>query len=257
MGLFGGSDPSDNSNDNTKDYIADAKRSRNSSYLIFIVIIAVYVGYTFLSQSQFCAGDTSTTGRVKLLDGLCGVTEFVFPSGGASEYTHGTDYQEEMVNFYQSSGVQPVLVDLTGQPKMSHDELQAYANDFYDNPDTGLFSNAEVNDRHDEGHFLIVFQADGTSYDAAYRVGTNAVQVIDADAMTIFQNVLNDAFAKNAPKKLFKNVFKEANSKIMGTSRSTTYVIVALAVILVGYMAFNFFKVNKGQKLFPTRGDKK
>jgi len=178
-----------------------------------------------------CAdNDEYVTGREKLADGLCTFTEFVFPEVGTSVYTGKTDkadkmelsFQEEMVNFYSSSGVQPVIYDLTGEPVKTQEELQAFADDFYEN---GLFSNAAVNNIYDEGHFLIVFQADGDSYKVAYHVGTNAAQVFaptkesTISGTDIFDNCLSDAFKNESGADIFKKAFKEAAYKIMGDTK--------------------------------------
>jgi len=150
--------------DETNDLYAESKRNRSSSLIIFVVIIVGYFLYSMFAQSASCAGQPTSTGRVKLAEGLCRFTEFVFPEIGTSVYTGKTDkadkmelgFQEEMVNFYNASGIQPVIYDKTGEPAMTQEELQAFADDFYEN---GLFSNPDVNDIHDEGHFLSVFQA--------------------------------------------------------------------------------------------------
>lgn len=244
MGFFSGRNTSgSNENGDSQDqFYAEAKRNRNNTLFIFIAIIVVYLGYTMFSQSSYCAGQPTTTGRIKMADGLCQLTEFVFPKGGASDYTNNTDFLESMVDFYGNSGVQPVLYDLTGEEAMTADELQAFADDFYDNESTGLFSDPQVNDHHDEGHFLVVFQANGDSYNVAYHVGKNAATVIDEDAVGIFSSVLDNAFANKKAKDVFKVTFKDANSKIMGRAQGTTYIIVILAVLLVAYMGFSYYR---------------
>ena len=243
MGFFGGGNSSsDNDGNDTNNIISESRRNSRSTLLIFVVIIAAYLAYSAIGQNGACAGQPTTTGRVRLAENLCSLTEFVFPQGGASEYSEDTMIQEEMVNFYNSSGVQPVLYDLTGQAEMSQEELQKAADDFYENK---LFSNAEVNSVHDEGHFVVAFQAAGDSYKVAYHVGTNAATVIDEPALEIFSNVLADKFAKNNGPDIFKNTFKDANSQIMGRSRTSIYLIIIVVAIAVVYFVFNYMRIKK------------
>ena len=245
MGFFGGNSSSDNENgsNSTDNYYAEAKRSRTSTYAIFIIIIVAYLAYSLIGQNSACAGQPTTTGRVKLDDNLCRLTEFIFPEHGASDYTSDTIIQEEMVNFYSASGVQPVLDDLSDQSEMTQEELQKAVDDFYDNI---LFSNEEVNTIRDQGHFAIAFQAANGSYKVAYHVGTDAQTVIDESALQIFSNVLSDNFAKKSGSDVFKNTFKEANSQIMGKSRANMYLIIIVIAIAIIYFAFNFIR-NKNK----------
>jgi len=248
--------------DETNDLYAESKRNRSSSLIIFVVIIVGYFLYSMFAQSASCAGQPTSTGRVKLAEGLCRFTEFVFPEIGTSVYTGKTDkadkmelgFQEEMVNFYNASGIQPVIYDKTGEPAMTQEELQAFADDFYEN---GLFSNPDVNDIHDEGHFLIVFQAaeDGSTYKVAYHVGTNAAEVFaptrasDKSGVELFDSCLDSAFQKKTGANVFKTAFKDAKGKIMGNDRANTILIIVLIAAVLVYFAINFIRTSKKKSI--------
>ncbi|MGI6072434.1 MAG: hypothetical protein ACOX75_05420 [Lachnospiraceae bacterium] len=237
-----------NNTDNTDDMYAEIRKNRNKSLIFFIIIIAVYFVYSMFFQDSACGGVT-TTGRVRLDRDKCSITNFVH---GKSEYTSSDLLKENMIDFYDASGVQPVLYDLTGKKEYSREEIQKFADDFYaekmfPDPDTGAV--------YDEGHFLIVFQAQKNGYLTGYHIGTDAATVIDKAALTTFDNILSTEYNKQKDASdLFGKVFKKAGVEIMGRPKSSVYLIAGIMAALVLYLFYNGWKTFKNKPLNSSNG---
>ena len=242
MGLFdyrrdyGNSDNS-NSNDEMYDTV---KRNRTSSIVVFAIVIVVYLLYSTYGQTLF--GGETTTGRVRLDSSMCNL---VYPEGTTCFYEKETDYtttdvNDEMISFYENTGVQPFLLIVDDEEKLTSDELNAKAEDYYKNT---LFNADET--KYDEGHMVIAFQIQGDSYAVGYYVGTDAQTVIDADALGTFGSALSECFNKYVGDKIFTNTFKNASSSIMGRAKGTTVIIIVLVAICVLYFAYNIYRTNK------------
>ena len=213
----------------------DMRRNRKSSVVILIIIIVAYVIYAFGFQNNpDCQG--TTTGRTPLSTDKCNLTEFI--QGTGSEYTEddkSSTLANQMADFYSASGVQPVVYDKTGDASMSQAELQAFADEYYE---SALFETTGV--KYDEGHMLIVFQAEGDTLKVAYHVGTDAQTVMDEEAMDTFNSNLESNFKNTSKKGIDKLVatFKDSSSSIMGRSVASTYLIIGAVAVLVIYGGF-------------------
>ena len=238
MGLFDERRNYNNSsNTESNDDIYDAtKRNRTSSIVVFVIIILAYLIYTTVGGSANCSGET-TTGRVKLDGAKCNLLNRWYEEEG--EYTDST-VRDEMITFYESTGVEPFLLIVDDSEKHTVDELAEIAEEYYKDE---LFS-ADTS-QYDEGHFVIAFQPQGDSYAVGYYLGSDARTVLDDAALGTFGTSLSDSFNKYTGTEIFSTTFKASASAIMGKSKASIYIIIALVVICVLYFAYNMYRTNK------------
>lgn len=228
------------SQDEMNELLDQNRRSSRMSVLILVLIIVAYVIYSLVSGGE---QKPTSTGRIELSQELCGLTEFTF---GESDYSSSANLVNAMTEFYSRSGVQPVLYDLTGEASLTDSEIQKFADDFYAN---GLFVNEEVNAVYDEGHFLLVFQADGTGYRTGIHIGKDAAAVIDDDAEATFMKLLDEYYSSSSTSDILPNTYNKAASEIMGKRSSSTFIFIAIVVIIAGYAAATLFRhFRKGSK---------
>ncbi len=233
----------------TDEAYASIKRSRNSTILIFIVIIVGYFIYSTVANSSSCAGET-TTGRVKLNEAQCNL---VLTEPVGKWYDKVTEYTPEetpegMSTFYMSTGVQPIITIIDEGTELTQEELNAKAEEYYK---TGLFQSF-LGEQHvieglaDEGHMIVAFQPSNGA--AGIYSGTAARMVMDADAVAKFRDILQKNYRNKKPGQVMDKAFNEAAGKIMGRTMSSLYLIIILAVACVGYLVYGFIKVKKQQQ---------
>lgn len=241
---------SQNDQDNSADEAySSIKRSRNSSIIIFIVIIVGYFIYSTVANSTSCGGET-TTGRVKLTEAQCNLI-LTEPLGKwydkVTEFTPD-ETPEGMSTFYMSTGVQPIITIIDEGTELTQEELNAKAEEYYK---TGLFQSF-LGEQHvieglaDEGHMIVAFQPSNGA--AGIYSGTDARTVMDADAVAKFRDILQKNYRNKKPEQVMDKAFNEASGKIMGRTMSSLYLIIILGVACVGYLVYGFIKVKKQQQ---------
>lgn len=249
MSLFDQNNNQSDQDNSTNEAFASIKRNRNSTIVIFIVIIVGYFIYSTIANSSSCAGET-TTGRVKLSEAQCNLI-LTEPLGKwydkVTEYTP-EETPEGMSTFYMSTGIQPIITIVDGGTELTQEELNAKAEDYYK---TGLFQSF-LGQQHvieglsDEGHMIVAFQPSNGA--AGIYNGSDARTVMDADAVAKFRDILQKNYSNRKPGQVFDKAFNEAAGKIMGRTMSTLYLIIILAVACVGYLVYGFIRVKKQQQ---------
>lgn len=235
MGLFDEyrqRNSSGSSSDSNEDAYSYMKQNRTSSILVFVIIIAAYFVYTMVGNNASCAGET-TTGRVKLINDNYQLLNEWFTA--ESDYTD-TAVVDAMINFYESTGIQPYVLLVSETDSKTVEELDAIAEDYYRNE---LFGDIPV----DEEHMVVAFQ--GSTGNAGIYAGTAAQSVMDEAAIGEFRTILSACYNKYEGTKILQQTFKQATSKIMGRSKLAIYIIIALAIICVLYFIYNYTKVSK------------
>lgn len=207
------------------------KRNRNSSILIFVLVIAAYFIYTTIGSSMSCAGET-TTGRVKLESSQCNLVSSWYDK--ETEYTQ-TATLDGMAVFYETTGIQPIIHVVDEEKELTQDELNARAEEYYK---TKLFDGIS-----DEGHSVFAFQP-SNGITGIYS-GTDAVKVMDADAVAKFREILQKNYQKLKGTDILSKTFNQAAGKIMGRSKLSIYFIIILAVACVVYFVVAFMRTSK------------
>ncbi|MCF0142165.1 MAG: hypothetical protein HUJ75_02180, partial [Parasporobacterium sp.] len=115
-----------NNAENTGDTI---RKNNRSSLLILLVIIVVYILFTLIAPAGTCNNNSnaSTTKREKL-DVEVQLTDYF---SGTSIWSQAPSLENQMQYFYDKTGCQPYLLDLTGEAALTEDELAQKADDFY------------------------------------------------------------------------------------------------------------------------------
>ncbi|MCF0142477.1 MAG: hypothetical protein HUJ75_03785, partial [Parasporobacterium sp.] len=132
--------------------------------------------------------------------------------------------ENQMQYFYDKTGCQPYLLDLTGEAALTEDQLAQKADDFYKE----TFK--------DQAHLLVVFQADETN---AFKLhilpGTDAAMVMDKEACDILKANI-EKFAAD-PKMdtdlVMPNAFAQSADDIMQGGRNNTVLIIILVVVVL------------------------
>lgn len=147
-----------------------------------------------------------------------------------------------MEAFYKQTGVQPYLY-ITGTVNGTHtptsDDMDAYANKLYDQ----LFE--------DEAHILILFhEYNPTEYSTWYVSGNQAKIVMDDEACGILLDYIDAYYPSDmSDEEMFATAFEKAADRIMTVTRSPVpFVLIAICVVLVLFIAFYWWKKAKKQK---------
>lgn len=219
------------------------KKSRNSTLAVVVIALVVYFIYCSFGQSGSCAG-ASSTGRIRLDSSMCVMLDDWYE--GNDSYFDDTVI-EAMQSFYEQTGVQPFVL-LISDDNSAGDELDDIAQDYYKNK---LFADT---DEYDEGHFVVVIKESDGSYNTGSYVGEDAASyipdeakkaVLDDEAVGEFLMLLSENLSQYTVPEAIANTFKNGASEIMGQSRVTTYIILAIAVICILYTVFNVLKKRK------------
>lgn len=182
-----------------------------------------YGNVPYYSESS---GQASLTVREKLPADAVNRTDFYTDADGdwihdAGRLTRGLE------EFFNKTGAQPYVYILPNGTSSSTAELTAAAEELYPQ----LFD--------DEGHFLLVFCDDGDgTFNCGYTVGTEASSVMDAEALNVLADELNDAYNNaDTDEEVFSDAFAETADRIMAAAedeqRGQTTMLVVGGVILV------------------------
>ena len=172
------------------------------------------------------SGQTSSTVREKLPADAVNRTDYYTDEDGDWIYDAGR-LTRGLEEFFDKTGVQPYVYILPNGTSTSTAELSAAAEELYPQ----LFN--------DEGHFLLVFCDDGAgSFTCGYAIGTEASSIMDAEALNVLADELNDAYNNaDTDEEVFSDAFSETADRIMAATedeqRGQTTMLVVGGVILV------------------------
>lgn len=206
----------------------------------FFVFSAIYQGY--IRRTATLDGSR----RIKL-EAEYKLFPYIMKS---SVYTSKDVLYEKMSAFYISTGVQPIIYDLTGEDKdYSNEELQEIAGTIYKE----TFP--------DECHLLIVFRENSSKrLGLAYHVGEEAKTVIDDGALGILTEQINKYFNDNSvpnEDKLSKAIVA-AKDEIMGPTSSSIFAYILMFAAVISFLVytvsvrFKRFKKNPNYLGTPT-----
>ncbi|MFO8069353.1 MAG: hypothetical protein R6U02_05120 [Alkalibacterium sp.] len=216
---------------------------------IFIALIFMFIIFTlFSSLGNFMGGDGGPTNITSST-----VEREPLPAGAVNETEYYTDELDwignhtQMVDglrhFYNETGVQPhvhITGDINGSTNPSMEEIEAYANELYDE----LFT--------DEAHLLLVFfEPAPNEYMTYYVTGSQARSVIDTEAGDILLDYLDRNYYDSdlTDEQYFSNSFKEAADRIMEVTTSPWIPVLSIFGVLAAlYLLFKWWKAKQADK---------
>ncbi|WP_423190278.1 hypothetical protein ACO1PF_05265 [Alkalibacterium sp. f15] len=218
---------------------------------IFTVLIFMFIIFTLISSLGNFMGGGGNGGPTNITSST--VEREPLPAGSVNESEYYTDElgwignHTQMVDglrhFYNETGVQPhvhITGDINGSTDPSMDELQAYANDLYDE----LFT--------DEAHLLLVFFEPALNeYMTYYVTGSQARSVIDTEAGDILMDYLDRNYYDPdlTDEQYFSNSFKEAADRIMEVTTSPWIPVLSIFGVLAAlYLLFKWWKTKQASK---------
>lgn len=220
---------------------------------IFMIMIFLFIMFSFLSTiGNFGTGGGGIGGGSGDITSST-VEREPLPAGSVDETDYYTDElgwignHTQMVDglryFYNETGVQPhvyITDNIDGEQNPSMDQLEAYANNLYDE----LFT--------DEAHLLLVFfEPRPNEYMTYYVVGSQARSVIDTEAGDILLDYLDryyyDANLTDEP--YFSNSFRDAADRIMDVTTSPWIPVLSIfGVVIVLYILYKWWKSKQETK---------
>lgn len=177
-------------------------------------------------------GDTQTESTVE---------RTALPAGSVQETPYFTDASNDWIaspstleagmrQFYMDTGVQPYLYIEPNGAYTSPAQLSDLSQQFY------------KENIADEAHFVVFFCDDNQgSYNVGYTVGAQAKAVLDSEALSIFQDYLDENYYDYSlsESEIFADTFAETGERIMSTDAKRngpvliTFAVVAGIVVLV------------------------
>ncbi|MEC4175116.1 hypothetical protein VIN30_01460 [Adlercreutzia sp. R7] len=194
--------------------------------LLLVVLLVVALGGGGCSSANVPA---STVQRTAL------------PAGAATETSYYTDVDGDWIHdpaklerglrhFYEETGVQPHVYILPNGSVTSYQQLQAIAEEKYNE----LFT--------DQAHFVLVFCDTGDGrFNAAYWAGAQTGSVLDDEAIQIFKAYLSQDYddLSLSEEEIFSKAFSDTADRIMTVTPSPLPIIaVCAAVIIVAVVVF-------------------
>lgn len=216
----------------------------------FIVLLIVIVIFSALSNVLYSGNSSNNSSSPEITAST--IEREPLPKGAVNETAYYTDLlgwignrtklESGLKHFYNKTGVQPYLYltdNINGSRNPSQSEMDSFANDLYDE----LFT--------DEAHLLLVFFEYDERYMDWYVTGTQAKQVVDAEAADILLDYIDRYYYESGytDEEYFSKSFSDAADRIMTVTRSpwvkvfTILGIVALIVVL-----FIWWNKSKKQK---------
>ena len=220
-----------------------------TAVLVLIVLMAVFM---FLAN----VGSGSSGGTNSVAPST--IEREALPSGAVNETAYFTDEAGWITNdgqltdglrhFYNETGVQPHLYiteEINGSQRASMAEVETFANDLYDD----LFT--------DEAHLLFVFyEGVPNEYITYYVTGTQAKQVIDAEAGTILLDYIDRNYYDNSltDEQFFSRSFKDAADRMMEVTTSPWIPVLIIAGLagLAGIL-FLWWRKRKEQEAIEAK----
>lgn len=169
------------------------------------------------------------------------VERTALPAGAAHETSYYTDVDGDWIHdpaklerglrhFYEETGVQPHVYILPNGSVSSYQELQAIAEEKYNE----LFT--------DQAHFVLVFCDDGNGhFNAAYWAGAQTGSVLDDEAINIFKAYLSQNYddLSLSEEEIFSKAFADTADRIMTVTPSPLPIVaVCGAVVIVAAVVF-------------------
>src|SRR5699024_3169716 len=226
-----------------------------SIILIFTILIIYNFAWSFVPGTQNNTAietvrvDSSTVEREPLDAGLVNETEYYHDE--LDWIRNPSELESGLKHFYKETNMQPFVYiadNIDGDPNPTPDEIDAFANNLYDE----LFT--------DEAHLLLVHFENYDFYDYEYSyhlvTGSQAKVLMDTEAETILFDYLDYYYPKDiSEEKFFSDAFKDTADRIMTVTKSpwiSVFLIVGGAIILI--VLFNWWRsaLNK-----PSDEDKK
>lgn len=206
---------------------------------IAVLFIVLTLGFGFIQGTSDIT--KSTLERTPLDKGAVITTDYYTDNVGWVD--NPTVLENGMKAFFDETGVQPYLyiTDVVdGETHPSEETLENFTNQLYDE----LFE--------DEAHFLLVFHeynSDG-AYSMWYTCGAQAKTVMDQEACDILLDYVDSYyFSDRNDSQMFADAFRDAGNRIMSkTTPFYLYAIGIIAVILIAFLGFHWWKKAKEQK---------
>ena len=217
---------------------------------IFTVMIFLFIMFSLLSTvGNFGSSGNGGSGSITTST----VEREPLPSGSVNETDYYTDNLDWIGNhtrmvdglrhFYNETGVQPhvyITGDIDGNTSPSMDEVEAYANNLYDE----LFT--------DEAHLLLVFlEPRPNDYTTYYVVGSQARSVIDREAGDILLDYLDRYYADGnlTDEEYFSNSFRDAADRIMEVTTSPWIPVLSIfGLVVLIYVLYKWWKSRQDAK---------
>lgn len=156
--------------------------------------------------------------------------------------------------FYEETNVQPVVYitdNVDGDPNPTPDEIDAFANQMYDE----LFT--------DEAHLLLVHfeNYDFYQYDYSYHTvyGSQAKALMDTEAEDILFDYLDYHYRRDiTEEEFFSEAFRDTADRIMNVTRSPWIpVLIVIGAAVIIYLLYNWWRnalAKPGDKNKPQDG---
>lgn len=210
--------------------------------ILLLMIIMIILSSIGDSGSSTGGVTSSTIEREPLPAGSVDETDYYTDTTGEWIYNEST-MLSGLRHFYNETGVQPhvyITEEINGSRDPSNDEIQAFADDLYDE----LFT--------DEAHLLLIFFEPYLSQYTTYlRPGIQARQVIDNEATDIIRDYLDRYYYYDnlSDEAYFSRSFNESADRIMEVTRSPWIMIwIILGIIVLVVILYTWWKSHKEQK---------
>lgn len=203
----------------------DSNTSTNSGVMIILVIaglllalFALFLAFTNPDKRNYIEREKITPlvafDRDTIIDELGWIT-------------NEREVLEGMEEFYDKTGVQPILVitdNIYGSSNPSIDDIEARCNEIYD----------QVMGTNEGGLLFMFCEWSSSNYDPFYLAGTSAQSVMDSDATDTLINFANSLYTTNlSDEQYFSRVFSDTADRIMSKPKSNTPAIIVV-VLLIG-----------------------
>ena len=208
-------------------------RKLTIAIIVLILVMVGLIGISFVSKSS---GPSSSYNREPIATGVAFRNDCIVDELDWFDNTAKTS--KRLQNFYDKTGVQPFIYLRAYDSSLVTDaDKEAFANDWYD---------ANIDN---ESTFLYMYFAeadqDGEVGFMAYVNGKQVTSVMDAEAVNIFWDYLDNAWYKDtSTDDMFVSVFDSTAKKIM--TKSTTgldIVKVMICVVGVALMVLGILKI--------------
>lgn len=194
--------------------------------------------------------NNSTREREPLEAGL--VNETPYYEDNLEWIDDSTEMEDGLRYFYEQTNIQPFVYitdNIDGDPNPSPDEIDAFANNLYDE----FFT--------DEAHLLLVHFENWDIYDYDYSyhtvIGSQATILMDNEAENILYDYLDYHYPRDITEEAyFSESFRDTADRIMNVTRSPwipVAIVVGVAVII--YLLFTWWRSAFNQNKDENRTD--
>jgi len=215
------------------------------SGIIFLIVILVIFNFAWgfvpgsnsNSAVETVQVNSSTVEREPIEEGL--VNETPYYEDNLNWIDDQTEMEDGLRYFYNETNVQPFVYitdNIDGDPNPSPDEIDAFANNLYDD----LFT--------DEAHLLLVHfeNYDFYEYDYSYHLvtGSQAKIVMDTEAENILFDYLDYHYPRDISEEaFFSEAFTDTADRIMSVTRSPWIpVLIVIGVAVILYLLYSWWR---------------